>query len=134
MCFAGPPSIITPCRAALQVLAQGGPAASPGGVLQLWLEGGFVLAAVAGLRSDSLVQARNRLRTALDARLEETVAAVVAQGGAQAAALAAWAAGGSTPQTLSAAACRQRLEGLMDQAQAVARSNLASLQLATSPR
>lgn len=119
----------------LQVLSQGSPAASPGGVLQLWLEGSFVLAAVAGLGSNALGQACSRLRTALDSRLEEAMAAAVGDGGDQAAALASWAAGSGAAQRLSLPACRQLLDGLLEQAQAAARCNLAPLrQLAASPR
>lgn len=117
------------------MLSQGSLAASPGGVLQLWLEGSFVLAAVAGLGSDALGQACSRLCTALNYQLDEAVAAAVGGGGDQAAALASWVAGSGAAQSLSLPACRQRLDGLLEQAQAAARCNLAPLrQLAASPR
>ena len=109
---------------ALQVLSQGSPAASPGGVLQLWLEGNFLLAALAGMGRDALAQAYHHLRTALDSRLEEALAA--AEGGAQAATLAAWAQGCSNMR-LAVPTCPQRLEGVLEQVQAMARSNLTSL-------
>jgi hypothetical protein len=117
-----------------QVLSQGSPAASPGGVLQLWLEGSFVLAVVAVMSSDALAQVCSRLRTTLDSRLEAAVAAAAAQGGAQAAVLAAWATGSCAGQALAVAFCRQRLEGLMEQAQVAARSNLTSLHLLSASR
>lgn len=93
-----------------------------------------MLAAVGGLGSEALLQACSRLRAALDARLQAAVAAAAGEGGADAAALAAWAAGGASLQ-LSLHACQQRLEGLLEQAQAAARCNLAPLQqLGTPPR
>jgi hypothetical protein len=126
------------------VLAQGTSAASTGGVAQLWLEGRFLLAAVGGLGSETLQQAVARLRAALDGRLEAAVEAAVAAGGQDAAQLAAWAAGwepGLGQQQLTAAAagltveaCRGRLAGLCEQAQAAARCNLAPLQQLAVPR
>lgn len=123
-----------------QVFAQGGPAASPGGTLQLCLECSFLLAATAGLGGEPLQQAAGRLRAAVDQRVQAAVAAAAA--GPDAAQLAAWAAGevASTGGTAaegraSIAACRQRLEALCREAQEAARRNLAPLrQLAAAPR
>lgn len=113
-----------------QVLLQRSPAASPGGMLQLWLEGNFVLAALAGMGSDALAQAYSRLRTALDSRLEEAL--VAAEDGAQAAAFAAWAQGCSNAR-LAVPTCQRRLEGMLEEVQVAACSNLTSLrQLAAS--
>jgi hypothetical protein len=128
----------------VQVLAQGTPAASAGGVAQLWLEGRFLLAAVGGLGSGTLQQAVARLRAALDGRLEAAVEAAAAAGGEDAAQLAAWAAGGraglgqrqqpAAAAGLSVEACRKRLAGLCEQAHAAARCNLAPLQQLAVPR
>lgn len=115
-----------------QVLSQGSPAASPGGVAQLWLEGSFVLAAVAGLAgsSEALGQAAGRLRAALDTRL----AAAVAAARQDAVLLAAWAGSSGRPSAQPLLqACRQRLETLREQAQAATRLNLASLQQLAVP-
>ena len=116
---------------ALQVLLQGSPAALPGGMLQLWLDGNFVLAALAGVGSDALGQAYSRLCTALDSRLEEAL--VAAEGGAQAAALAAWAQQGCSNARLAVPTYQQRLKGMLEEVQVAACSNLTSLrQLAAS--
>ncbi|KAL4452618.1 hypothetical protein ABPG75_008280 [Micractinium tetrahymenae] len=125
-----------------QVLAQGSPAASPGGALQLCLEASFLLAAAAGLGGDPLQQAAGRLRAAVDQRLQAAVAA--AARGPEAAQLAAWsvdgaastqaAAGAAAAGRASAAACRLRLEQLCREAQAAARRNLAPLQQLAAPR
>lgn len=115
----------------LQVLSQGSPPASPGGVAQLWLEGSVLLAAVGGLGGEALQQACGRLRTVLEQRLDAAVAAAAAAGGDEAADLAAWAAGGSraTGQgRLAVSACRLRLEALREEVQAQARCNLLPLQ------
>lgn len=117
-----------------QVLAQGAPPASPGGMAQLWLEGGLLLAAVGGLGGEALEQARGRLRGALDAGLEAAVAAAGAAGGGAAAELAGWAAGAGQPGgRLTLQACRQRLDALLQQAQAEARCSLAPLQQLAVP-
>ena len=128
----------------LQVLAQGTPPASAGGVAQLWLEGAFLLAAVGGLGSETLQQAVARLRAALDSRLEAAVATAAGVGGEDAAQLAAWAAGGGLAQQqqqpgaaaagVTVEACRRRLAGLCEQAQAAARCNLSPLQQLAVPR
>ncbi|EFN50616.1 hypothetical protein CHLNCDRAFT_145188, partial [Chlorella variabilis] len=118
-----------------QVLSQGVPPASPGGVLQLWLEAAFLLAAVGGLGggSEVLAAAGRRLRAAADARLEAAVAAAAAGAAAgeeAAEQLAAWADGGQP----TAAACRLRLEAMCEKAQAGARASLAPLQQLAAPR
>lgn len=131
------------CWPLVQVLAQGMPAASACGVAQLWLEGTFLLAAVGGLGSEALQQAVARLRATLDSRLEAAVGAAVGAGGEDAAQLAAWAAGGGLAQQqhpgaaeagATVEACRRRLAGLCEQAQAAARCNLAPLQQLAVPR
>lgn len=106
---------------------QGAPLASAGGVLQLWLEASFLLAAVAGLCSSSVVlaHASSRLQAAIDARVAAAVAAVVAAGSEEAELLTAWLGGG---QQLSLGAAKVRLQQLSKQVQAEARCNLAPLQ------
>lgn len=124
----------------MQVFAQGAPAASPGGTLQLCLESSFLLAATTGLGGEPLRQAAGRLRAAADQRLEAAVAA--AAEGPEAARLVAWAgsgaagpAGATGSGAAGAAACRRRLEALLSEAQEAARLNLAPLQqLAAAPR
>lgn len=97
-------------------------------MLQLCLEGGFLLSAVAGLGGEPLRQASGRVQAALDARLE---AALAGAHGEDAAALASWA--GSEAGRPSAQACRRRLEALREEAQAAARRNLAPLQRLARP-